>query len=117
MSKFESFLSEHGIPIGELATPAERLLMRLGLITSPVGLLNYPVRALWFSVLFTVMYLGSIELILRGFLQISFFSAIPLELVVLSICILLLFGPFAAYFSCQSAMKHRAVLQKYWHNQ
>lgn len=111
MNKFEIFLFEKGIPISEVATPFERVLMRIGLLTIPVGLLNYPIRAIWFSMLFTLSLLGLFEFVVQVIVGRSLFTTVSTPDLLLAIFSLLLFGPIAAYFSNKKAEKHRNILQ------
>lgn len=111
VSDFETFILAKGIPISEVTTPLERLLLRLGLISKPVGMFSYPIRALWFSITFCGLFLGVIELTLRLLFEISFFTSLPPTVIFLSIIILLSFGPVAAYFSVRAMQRHRDVLK------
>lgn len=113
MNKFETFLSKKGIPIGDVTTPFERLLMRMGLISMPIGLLNYSIRSIWFSIAFTALFLGFIELVLEVLAGISFFTSVPPLIIFISVCILLSFGPIAAYFKNKSIEKHRSALMSF----
>lgn len=113
MNKFEKFLLEKGIPIQKVSTPLERLLMRIGLISMPIGLLSYWKRAIWFSLAFAILFVGTVEIFLQLFVRVSFFTLVPREIVIKCVCILLLFGPITAFFSRISIKKHRNALESF----
>jgi hypothetical protein len=109
MSNFEKFCLTNNIPLKEVVAPLERVLLRLGFISKPIGMLSYWRRSIWFSILFSVMFLGTFELILR-LVGTSFLTAVPPTERLISVFALLCFGPVTAFFSMRAIKKHRDIL-------
>ena len=110
MSDFEAFVLTKGIPFNEVATPLDRLLLRVGVISKPLAILSYFNRALWYSIVFSILFVGTVELLLRLLVGTSFLTSLTPREVFISALLLVCFGPVTASFSSKKFKKHRAVI-------